>query len=700
MKESLFVNRELSWMEFNRRVLEEAMNDEVPLLERVKFLAIFSSNLDEFFMVRIARLKRRIREGDLRPDLDGMTPPETVRAISETVRRLSARQHACFLDELLPRLEGEGIHVVRQEEELGSDEQNFLHEFFHRTVFPVVTPLAIDPGHPFPYLANRGLCLVAALKPASRTASALPDATLSVVHTPAQVVPRFIQIPSPPAQYRFMLLEDLLRMYLPELYQGYEILSCHALRVTRDAEFETTRIRSDDLLQSIEQGIKQRRMGDAVRLQYDANIPENVLSLFVEDLELTADDLYPGKGFTAFTDLFQLYAQLNLTHLKDRLFTPVAVKQFEGGGSIWSAIRHSDVLVQHPYNSFDAVARFVDDAAKDPNVLAIKMTLYRTSPTSAVVQALRMAAESGKEVAVLLELQARFDEEANISWARTLENVGAHVVYGIVGLKTHCKLCLVVRKEASGIRRYCHLGTGNYNARTAAIYSDFGLFTCRENFGEDLSEVFNLLTGYTRQKRLRNLVAAPTDLRDMFVARIQREAAHARAGKRGRIIAKVNSVVDPRLIEELYAASQAGVEIDIICRGICCLRPQVSGISDKIRVRSIIDRYLEHARVFYFANDGQPEYFLASADWMPRNLDRRVEVAFPVLDPALQKTIDAVLAVQLADNTKAWTILADGTSERVLRNGAAPVRSQEEIYSILRHTSDSYEPADGLGLES
>lgn len=434
-------------------------------------------------------------------------------------------------------------------------------------------------------------------------------------------------------------------------------------------------------------------MGDAVRLQYDANIPENVLSLFVEDLELGDDDLYPGKGFTAFTDLFQLYAQLNLAHLKDKPFTPVPVKQFEGGGSIWSAIRHSDILVHHPYNSFDSVVRFVDEAAKDPNVLAIKMTLYRVSPTSPILQSLRTAAESGKEVAVLLELQARFDEEANISWARALENVGAHVVYGIVGLKTHCKLCLVVRKEASGIRRYCHLGTGNYNARTAAIYSDFGLFTCRETFGEDVSDVFNLLTGYTRQKRLRNLVAAPTDLRDMFIQKVRREAEHVRAGKPGRIIIKVNSLVDARLIEELYAASQVGVQIDVICRGICCLRPQIAGISDNIRVRSIIDRYLEHARIYYFGNDGSPEYFLASADWMPRNLDRRVEVAFPILDPELQHTLDDVLALQLADNTKSWNILPDGTSERVLRDGAALLRSQEETYTMLRYPLDSYRAA-------
>ena len=688
-KESLFVNRELSWMEFNRRVLDEALNDEVPLLERVKFLAIFSSNLDEFFMVRVARLKRRIREGDTQPGPDGLTPSQALHGISEMARRLSTLQHACFLEKLLPRLEDEGVHIV-QGEQLAEPQQAFLEDYFNRTVFPVLTPLAIDPGHPFPYLANRGLCLVAALNPTSDSDSVLPDANLSVVHTPAHVIPRFIEIPSDDGAHRFIRLEEVLRMCLPRLYRGYEILSCHTLRVTRDAEYEpTAKIRSDDLLQSIEQGIKERRMGGAVRLQHDEDMPEHILSLFVDELELGQDDLYAGKGFTAFTDLFELYAKLDLPHLKDRPFAPLPVKAFEGGGNIWSTIRHSDVLVQHPYHSFDAVTQFVDEAAEDPNVLAIKMTLYRVSPSSPIVQSLGKAAEAGKEVAVLLELQARFDEEANISWARTLENVGAHVVYGIVGLKTHCKLCLVVRREAGELRRYCHLGTGNYNARTAGIYSDFSLFTGRDSFGEDVNEVFNLLTGYTRQRRLNNLVVAPADLRDAFVDRIRREVAHVEAGRPGRIVAKLNSLVDPRLIEELYAASRAGVSIDLIVRGICCLRPGVQGLSENIRVRSIIDRYLEHARVYHFANGGDPDYFLASADWMPRNLDRRVEVAFPVLEPGLQRTIDEVLSLQLRDNTKAWDILPDGTSQRLARNGKAPVRSQEETYSVLGSPLDA-----------
>ncbi len=688
-KESLFVNRELSWMEFNRRVLDEALNDEVPLLERVKFLAIFSSNLDEFFMVRVARLKRRIREGDAQPGPDGLTPSQALHGISEMARRLSTLQHACFLEKLRPRLEDEGVHIV-QGEQLAEPQQAFLEDYFNRTVFPVLTPLAIDPGHPFPYLANRGLCLVAALNPTSDSDSVLPDANLSVVHTPAHVIPRFIEIPSDDGAHRFIRLEEVLRMYLPQLYRGYEILSCHTLRVTRDAEYEpTAKIRSDDLLQSIEQGIKERRMGGAVRLQHDEDMPEHILSLFVDELELGQDDLYAGKGFTAFTDLFELYAKLDLPHLKDRPFAPLPVKAFEGGGNIWSTIRHSDVLVQHPYHSFDAVTQFVDEAAEDPNVLAIKMTLYRVSPSSPIVQSLGKAAEAGKEVAVLLELQARFDEEANISWARTLENVGAHVVYGIVGLKTHCKLCLVVRREAGELRRYCHLGTGNYNARTASIYSDFSLFTGRDSFGEDVNEVFNLLTGYTRQRRLNNLVVAPADLRDAFVDRIRREVAHVEAGHPGRIVAKLNSLVDPRLIDELYAASRAGVSIDLIVRGICCLRPGVQGLSENIRVRSIIDRYLEHARVYHFANGGDPDYLLASADWMQRNLDRRVEVAFPVLEPGLQRTIDEVLSLQLRDNTKAWNVLPDGTSERIARNGQAPVRSQEETYSVLGSPLDA-----------
>ena len=679
MRPEDYVNRELSWLEFNRRVLEEARDRAVPLLERVKFLAIFSSNLDEFFMVRVADLKRQVHGGDRTRGPEGLTPAETIAAVSGRVHELVDIQHRCFLEDIQPLLAAEGIRLVRPKE-ITDEQQRFLHDYFRRQLLPILTPLAIDPGHPFPYLGNRSLCLVASLRPA--VPSPLPDTLLSVVHIPSQVVPRFLALPAAPGQYAFMLLEDAIRLHLPDLYREYEILSCHAIRVTRDADLPLPRGRAQDLLTTVEQSLRERQMGTAVRLQYEADLPAEVLATLVEELELLPEDLYPGEGFTAFSDLFQLYAAVDLPHLKDRPQPPHPVPAFEATPDIFGAIRQGDVLIHHPYQTFDAVTRFVREAAVDPRVLAIKMTLYRVSPASPIAQALTLAAENGKEVAALVELQARFDEEANIRWARALEEVGAHVVYGLPGYKTHCKACLVVRQEADGIRRYCHLATGNYHGRTASFYVDLGLFTCREGFGEDLTELFNLLTGYTRPREFRHLLVAPTTLRDGLAARIRREADHARAGHAARLIAKMNSVVDPPLIDELYAASQAGVEIDLIVRGISCLRPGIPGLSDRIRAISILDRYLEHARIFYFENAGEPEYWLSSADWMPRNLDRRVEVAFPVLDPRLQAQLRDILEVQLRDTAKAWRLLPDGGSERIRPEGGEPLRSQERLYEL------------------
>jgi len=673
-----FVNRELSWLEFDRRVLEEAEDATVPLLERIKFLAIVSSNLDEFFMVRVAGLKRRVRENDASTGPDGLTAAQTLAAVAERAGRLSDEQHRCFLDQLEPLLAAEGIRLLSPAE-LTPEQGRYLDAYFHRTVVPVVTPLAIDPGHPFPHLGNRSLCLIASLTPS--TPSPLPQAALSVVHIPTSV-PRFVPLPAPPGEYAFILLETVIRLYLPRIYPGYTIIWCHAIRVTRDADLTAPVGRDEDLLTAVEESLRDRRMGTAVRLQYDVDLPAEILTAIVDALELEAVDLYEARGFIAFADLFQLYAAVDLPRLKDRPLTPQPVAAFETAPDLWSAIRGGDVLVHHPYHAFDAVTRFVHDAAVDPKVLAIKMTLYRVSPASPIAQALRLAAERGKEVAVLVELQARFDEEANIRWARALEAVGAHVVYGLVGYKTHCKACLVVRQESDGIRRYCHLATGNYNVRTAGVYGDLGMFTCRESFGEDLTELFNLLTGYTRPRRFNHLIVAPTDLRDGLVMRIRREADHARAGRPARIIAKVNSLVDATLIEELYRASDAGVQIDLIIRGICCLRPGVPGLSERIRAVSIVDRFLEHARVFFFQNGDASEYLLASADWMPRNLDRRVEIAFPVLDPGLRAQIAAILDVQLGDTVKARLIRPDGTSERI--STSTGLRSQERLWELAQ----------------
>jgi polyphosphate kinase len=674
------VNRHLSWLEFNCRVLEEAQDETVPLLERVKFLAIFGSNLDEFYMVRVAGLKRLIWSGDHSIGPDGLTAVEVMAAVATRVRELVDEQHRFFIDVLAPQLAAHGICLVRPGQETPA-QARFLDDYVQRVLLPVVTPLAVDPGHPFPHLANRAVCLAVSLRPVAT--SPLPRATLSLLHVPPnQVASRFVALPGPPDQQAFMLLEDVLRLYLPRLYEGYEIVSSHAIRVTRDAEVEIPRGRTQDLMTAIEEGLRERRMGDAVRLQYDPDLPAEILTTLVSELELTPADLFEEQGFAAFADLFQLYYAVDRPRLKDRQLVPHPVPAFDRAPDVWSAIRQGDILVHHPYHTFDVVTRFVQEAASDPAVLAIKMTLYRVSPTSPIAHALARAAEFGKEVTVLVELQARFDEEANIYWARALAEVGAHVVYGLVGYKTHCKACLVVRQEGDGIRRYCHLATGNYNVRTAGVYSDLGLFTCRESFGQDLTALFNLLTGYTESKGFKHLILAPTEMRKAFVTRIRREVEHAQAGRPARLIAKMNGLMDEALIEELYAASAAGVEIDLIIRGICCLRPGVPGLSERIRVRSIVDRYLEHARILYFENAGEPEYLLASSDWMPRNLDHRVEIAFPILMAPLQARVREVLDTQLADNVKARIILPDGRSERINAAGMPPVRSQERLYEL------------------
>ena len=671
-----FVNRELSWLEFNRRVLDEAWDASVPLLERVKFLAIFSSNLDEFFMVRVAALKRRIQAGEAPLGPDGLTHGETMAAVAARVRALVDDQHRCFLQEIQPRLAAEGIVLVRPREVTG-DQQRFLDDFFRRVVLPVLVPLAVDPGHPFPYLGNRSLCLVASLRPSGP--AALPGSARSVIHIPGPGLPRLIRLPDPARPHVYMPIVDVIRPRLPLIFPGHDVVSSHVIRVTRDAALSTSG-RREDLLASIEQALGQRRLGTAVRLQYDANLPAAILATLVDELELSAQDLYEGEDLTTSADLSQLCAAIDTPRLKDPPRPPHPVRAFERSSDIWSAMRARDILVHHPYHTFDAVTRFVGEAAVDPGVRAVKMTLYRVSSASPIARALRTAVENGKEVAVLVELRARFDEQANIRLARELEEAGAHVVYGRAGVKTHCKATLVVREEADRLVRYCHLATGNYNALTGRVYSDLGLFTSRESFGEDLTELFDLLTGSTRPRRFHHLLLAPTDLRDGLVGRIRREADHARARRPARIIAKMNGLADRRLIEELYEASGAGVRIDLIVRGICCLRPGVPGLSEGIRVISIVDRYLEHARIVYFENAGQPDCLLASADWMPRNLDRRVEIAFPMLDAGLRSQIRQILDIQLADTTKAWRVLPEGRSVRIRADGEPALRAQDRLY--------------------
>ncbi len=673
-----FINRELSWLEFNHRVLEEAQDPNVPLLERIKFLSIFSMNLDEFFMVRVAGVRRQIDAKVLSKGPDGMLPLEVMEAMSRRIHELTSIQHDYFFDVLVPQLNKEGIAILRPDE-LKPEQVAFADEYFHNTVASLLTPLAIDPSHPFPHLANKTICLIAELKPVAE--SRLPTTNLVVIPVSVAVLPRFILLPSPEGAQQFILLEDLIRMHVTDLLRGYEVHSYYTIRVTRDSDLTYDEDPSEDLLKTITESLRNRRKGAAVRLQYDKDLSPNLLRTLMAELDLAPEDLYPTRGFIGFSELMSLYQQLDIAGLKDPPFPPRPVPEFETGTDMFSVIRNGDVMLHHPYQQFNYVTRFLQEAAEDPTVLAIKMTLYRITANSPIAMALQLAAERGKQVAVLVELKARFDEEANIQWAKKLEDAGAHVIYGMAGLKTHCKVCLVVRQEGNKIRRYCHLGTGNYNDRTSQIYGDLGLFTCHPRFGEDLTNLFNVLTGYSAPPRFHRIKIAPTELRDVFISRIRREISHAREGHPALIVAKMNALVDRQIILELYRASQAGVTVKFIIRGICCMRPGVKGLSENIGVTSIIDRFLEHARVFYFHNNDQPEYFLASSDWMPRNLDQRIEVLFPIKEPRYQQMLWNILQTQLVDNVKARRIQPDGTCVRV-KNDKKKTRSQHVLYDL------------------
>lgn len=674
-----FLNRELSWLEFNARVLEEAFDEHTPLLERVKFLSIFSTNLDEFFMIRVAGVKRQIDAKISTPvTADGMSPPELLAALSTRIHQLVQSQHRLFLDSIEPKLAQEGVLILKPEQ-LSASQKDHLHTFFYREILPILTPMAVDPGHPFPYLSNGTLCLIAEIRNVQPTL--FPHTNLSIIHLPIPNIPRFLSVPCESNQQVFIMLENVVRMHLDQLFNGYEVINCATIRVTRDSDIEYEEEGADDLLTAIEKGLRNRRHGASVRLQYDPKVSLGILDRLVKELELEPEDLYPTEGFTGFADLMQLYGAIDIPRLKDPAYPPQLVPCFENQTSMWDAIRERDILVYHPYQSFDTVVRFVQDAAEDPNVLAIKMTLYRVSGNSPITEALTRAAERGKAVSVLVELKARFDEEANIHWARQLEHAGAHVIYGIVGFKTHCKVCLVVRREKNILRRYCHLGTGNYNDRTAKVYSDIGLFTCREDIGEDVTQLFNLLTGYALPTAFHHLILSPPSMREAMVQRLHRESDQARKGRPAMVIAKMNSLVDPDLIVELYRASQAGVQIRLIIRGICSLKPGMPGLSDNIQVISIIGRFLEHVRLFYFHNNGQAEYLLSSADWMQRNLDGRIEIAFPVLDVPLQNQLWEYLQLQLSDTVKSRVLKPDGTSYRAPVKDT-PVHSQDRLYAI------------------
>jgi polyphosphate kinase len=670
----LYFNRELSWLQFNRRVLEEAQDPQVPLLERLKFLAIFSSNLDEFFMVRVGGIQQKVQAGiPFGSGADRIPPRVQMERISEVVHQLVADQYDCLVRDVAPALEREGIRI-RGLKDLSEADRRYLREMFQSEVFPVLTPLAIDPVHPFPHLLNKSLNLCVLLQRPH------DGEKLFALVQVAAVLPRFVQLPGEKGHV-FVPLETVIRMHLPDLFGGMEILKAAVFRVTRNSDYEIDDDEVEDLLKTIEEEVRKRRRGAAARLEIEADTSNEIEQFLTSALDLDSLDVYRIPGLLDLTGLFQIHGLAGYPNLRDPPFVPQPVPELAQSASIWSAIRARDILIHHPYESFGHVVDFIEAAANDERVLAIKQTLYRTSPDSPIVRALQRAADNGKQVTAVIELKARLDEERNIVWARELEKAGVHVVFGFIGLKTHCKVSLVVRRDEDSIRRYVHLGTGNYNPQTARIYTDLAYFTSRPEFCEDVSSLFNYLTGYSELPQWRKLIVAPSRMQAFMIEKIEAEAKFLLAGKEGRIIAKINGLLEPAVVQALYRASQAGVRIDLICRGICSLRPGIPGVSDNIRVISIVDRFLEHSRIFYFGNGGDPLVYIGSADWMDRNLSRRVEVVWPIEQPDLkQRLIREVLATTLADNVKARELMPDGTYRRVTTPpGAARVRSQEKF---------------------
>ncbi|MBE7559964.1 polyphosphate kinase 1 [bacterium] len=656
-KHENFFNREISWLAFNGRVLEEALDPEVPLVERLKFLAIVSSNLDEYFMVRVAGLKQLVRAGVCERGPDGLSPEETLARIARITHDMVAEQYRCLREEVLLGLEALGIRI-RQVEDLTRVQRKALLDHFCANILPILTPLAVDPGHPFPHLINKSLNLAILLRSGGRGDQ--PD-RFAVVQTP-RMLSRLVPVAGRPGERHFVCLEDLISNFIDKLFPGMKPMGCFPFRVTRDSDLDLKEDEADDLLEAIKEELAKRDTGHVVRLEVGEHMTPDVIERLTDYLELTPDDVYRIEGPINLCDLLSLTELPGLEAHKDKPFTPAPIPALAGKKDIFEAIRAGDFLVHHPYETFSVVVDFVETAAEDPAVLAIKQTLYRTSGDSPIVLALQRAAENGKQVAALVELKARFDEENNIVWARRLEEAGVHVVYGLLGLKTHCKACMVVRQEPDGLRRYVHLGTGNYHPKTARLYTDLGLFTCDPDLAQDTGDLFNLLTGYSQIPVWKKLAVAPLDLYEKVIARIKWTMG---AKKSGRIIAKMNSLIDPAVIRALYRASSAGVKIDLIVRGMCCLVPGLPGISENITVTSIVDRFLEHSRIFYFARDSQEEVYLSSADWMQRNLYRRVETMFPVESPPLKRRlIDEILPVYLKDNVKARVLLPDGTYVR------------------------------------
>jgi polyphosphate kinase len=675
---SLYINRELSHIEFNRRVLHECYNEDHPLLERVKFLAIFTSNMDEFFMVRISGLKQQVVLGITKAPADGLLPREQLVAIYRTVTQLFAEAMTIWRELLYPELMQAKIHVLDYEQ-LKKGQQNRLAEYFEESIFPVLTPLAFDPGHPFPHISNLSLNLAVVIRDPESG-----ETNFARVKVPA-ILPRLVPLKPVdpdelllPTMQKFVWVEQVVAANLERLFPGNEIVAAYPFRITRNTDMEIQEEEADDLLLTMEKNLRQRHFGFPVRLEIDEKTPDKIRELLLSNLQMSSYDVYTFNGPLGLSSLWELH-KLERPELKDPSFRSEYPPALQNGEQIFQILRRQDVLLHHPYESFSPVIDFVRTAAEDPDVLAIKQTLYRVGPNPPIVHALMRARENGKQVSVLVELKARFDEESNIEWARALENAGVHVVYGLIGLKTHCKVTLVVRRERDGLRRYVHVATGNYNSITARIYTDLGMMTSNEDIGADASELFNYLTGYSKQREYRKFLVAPVNLRENMLRFIMREAE---LGEKGRIIIKSNSLVDPQIIRALYRASMAGVQVDLIIRGICCLRPGVEGVSENIRVLSIVGRFLEHSRIYYFHNDGNPDLYVGSADLMPRNIDRRVEVLFPIENEQMrQRLVESILEVYLKDTAKAWQLRADGVYvSPVVGDGERPLFNSQSWF--------------------
>ena len=688
----LYYNRELSWILFDQRILSEARDKNIPLFERLKFLSITSSNLDEFFMVRVASLKDMVNAKYDKPDIAGMTPAEQLDQISVEIHQLVNLQYSTYNRSLIPQLNQNGLHVIRQHEELTLKEAEFVDEYFLENVYPVLTPMAVDSSRPFPLIRNKSLNIAALV----RKKGEKEELEFVTVQVPS-VLSRMIELPleeNEEYSKKIILLEEVIERNIQKLFLNYDIVCAHPYRIMRNADLTIDEEEAADLLKEIEKQLKKRQWGEAIRLEVENGVDKRLLKILKKELHLESANIYEIDGPLDLTFLMKMYGLEGFEHLKVGKYEPQVVPRLPAGCDIFEQIRKGDILLHHPYETFTPVVDFIRQAASDPDVLAIKQTLYRVSGNSPIIAALAQAAENGKQVSVLVELKARFDEENNIVWAKKLEKAGCHVIYGLVGLKTHSKITLVVRREEDGIRRYVHLGTGNYNDATAKLYTDIGLLTCSELIGEDATAVFNMLSGYSEPLFWNKLSLAPLWLKDKFLSLIDREKNFALQGKHARIIAKMNSLCDPDVIAALYEASAAGVKIELIVRGICCLRVGVPGISENITVRSIVGNFLEHSRIFYFENDDNWEIYCGSADWMPRNLERRVEILFPVESEDLKKQLFEILDYNLKDTMKAHIMQPDGTYEKVDKRGKVLFCAQDAFCEDAMNAAKALQQED------